>query len=445
MTFRFVKQRDSEKSRIEPKDTFKFVLDTRNFEITNFWQRSNYFLVLNSGLAVGFFNLKETTFAPVLAGLGILVSMLWFFVTLGSKFWQVHWESKLRELEKGYLSSGILDRNLELFSQDSTTVKAEVKASLAREEHGLLARWIDRQVVKKPSVTLAMTSLALIFVCAWSAIFLVNIALSPKLAESSGAPPQTHAGQQNPSSSGSGAVHPSSPDVRGPTNSKTDGVVSPPLDSVFLLSSLVLAAGALFWIQSKSRLGRFVGGALMLVASLFSGLKILNIEKLISIDNVNGTLQFIRNAEQSHAKPAYTLTFDLPAFDTASATPGPSMRCALQRIGTALTKNGGLHTIVVVASADRRELRAEAKRVFASNWALAQQRGTSVASDLAWYVPAGVAILVTNSGPANTSGAVSDDRLADDRIARIQISGFGSPTPDLANLALTSWQKECTE
>lgn len=30
-------------------------LDTRNFEISLYWQRSNYFLVLNTALAVGFF------------------------------------------------------------------------------------------------------------------------------------------------------------------------------------------------------------------------------------------------------------------------------------------------------------------------------------------------------------------------------------------------------
>jgi hypothetical protein len=150
-------------------------LDTRNFEITNFWQRSNYFLVLNSGLAIGFFNLKDTTFAPVLAGLGVFVSVLWYFVTLGSKFWQVHWETKLKALEIRYANEGILPTDLKLFSQSSIEVKAEVEGALGTEAHGSLARFIDSQIVRKPSVTLAMTSLSGIFVAAWFSLFLVNL------------------------------------------------------------------------------------------------------------------------------------------------------------------------------------------------------------------------------------------------------------------------------
>lgn len=57
----------SSANQMEPKDLFKFVLDTRNFEITNFWQRSNHFLVLNTGIAIGFFNLKDQAYALVLS------------------------------------------------------------------------------------------------------------------------------------------------------------------------------------------------------------------------------------------------------------------------------------------------------------------------------------------------------------------------------------------
>ena len=62
---------------IEDKDLYKNVLDTRNFEISFFWQRSNYFLVLNSALALGFFGLKTRSYEPWLAGFGLLVSLLW--------------------------------------------------------------------------------------------------------------------------------------------------------------------------------------------------------------------------------------------------------------------------------------------------------------------------------------------------------------------------------
>jgi hypothetical protein len=59
---------------IEDKDIYKYVLDTRNFEISLFWQRSNYFLVLNSALAVGFFSLKSTKFMYLLAALDAVVT-----------------------------------------------------------------------------------------------------------------------------------------------------------------------------------------------------------------------------------------------------------------------------------------------------------------------------------------------------------------------------------
>ena len=49
---------EKKESPIELKDLYKTLLDTRNLEISLFWQRSNYFLVLNTGIAFGFFNLK---------------------------------------------------------------------------------------------------------------------------------------------------------------------------------------------------------------------------------------------------------------------------------------------------------------------------------------------------------------------------------------------------
>ena len=52
---------EKEKHLIEPKDLYKVLLDTRNLEINLFWQRSNYFLALNTGIALGFFNLRTPT------------------------------------------------------------------------------------------------------------------------------------------------------------------------------------------------------------------------------------------------------------------------------------------------------------------------------------------------------------------------------------------------
>lgn len=159
----------------DPKDTFKFVLDTRNFEITNFWQRSNYFLVLNSGLAIGFFNQKTFEYAPLLAALGVIVSVLWYRVTIGSKFWQIHWENKLAELEKTFAEKNVISPDLKLFCQKTSEVKEEVRKYLQQEEHTGVAKRVDEEILKKPSVTLSMIALALLFVVSWAVLFLFTL------------------------------------------------------------------------------------------------------------------------------------------------------------------------------------------------------------------------------------------------------------------------------
>lgn len=73
----------------------KIALETRNLEISLFRQRSHYFLMLNTALAVGFFSLRERRHAVVLAGVGAIAALLWFFVNLGSKYWQSRWEHEL--------------------------------------------------------------------------------------------------------------------------------------------------------------------------------------------------------------------------------------------------------------------------------------------------------------------------------------------------------------
>jgi len=162
---------------MEPKDVFKFVLDTRNFEITNFWQRSNYFLVLNTGLAVAFFNLKDHSvgYSPYIAGVGMFVAYLWSRVTLGSKFWQIHWERKLAQVENEYVSCGVLPASLKLFNQPVPEVTAEVTLALRSERHtSVFSQLVDRLIAKKPSVTLAMIALSFVVFACWFALLLLT-------------------------------------------------------------------------------------------------------------------------------------------------------------------------------------------------------------------------------------------------------------------------------
>jgi len=152
---------------MDSKDVFKIVYDTRNFEVSLFWQRSNYFLALNTALAVGFFNLKEPAYALVFAILGVIAAVLWLAACLGSKYWQARWERRLELLEQRYIQDGELPQELRLFSADSATITADVKAGLNIAGRTGLQAFLYKLALKKPSVSYCMILLASSFVVAW--------------------------------------------------------------------------------------------------------------------------------------------------------------------------------------------------------------------------------------------------------------------------------------
>ena len=85
------------------KDLYGTLLTTRNLEIGLFWQRSNYFLVLNTGIALGFFNLDGSLYRLLFAAMGLIASALWLQVCLGGKYWQTRWEQRLMDFEAHHL------------------------------------------------------------------------------------------------------------------------------------------------------------------------------------------------------------------------------------------------------------------------------------------------------------------------------------------------------
>ena len=156
---------------IEVKDLYKTLLDTRNLEINLFWQRSNYFLVLNTGIAFGFFNLKDGKFAVIFAVMGLLASLLWFWVCLGGKFWQTRWEQRLLEFEKDHLPG------LDFFGASPERIRADVEKGLALNKLRWSQRLVYRLVLNKPSVSYSMIRLSALFIMAWAAFIGVSIVL----------------------------------------------------------------------------------------------------------------------------------------------------------------------------------------------------------------------------------------------------------------------------
>jgi hypothetical protein len=150
------------RSRPEPKDLYKILIDTRNLEINLFWQRSNYFLVLNTGIAFGFFNVANAKFQWVFPFFGLLGSLLWLAVCLGGKYWQTRWEQTLSEFEVNNFGP------LEFFSASRPFLDETVKKGLdPASRHGLEAIVYGWVLKLKPSVSYSMIRLALLFIIGW--------------------------------------------------------------------------------------------------------------------------------------------------------------------------------------------------------------------------------------------------------------------------------------
>jgi hypothetical protein len=145
-------------------EAYRVAREARNLEINLFWQRSNYFLVLSSATAAGFFSLKDGKYAVPLALFGVVVAILWVAVNLGSKFWQSRWEHRLQ------IAENQLQPHMNLFSADWETVKKDVHQSFQFRSHGMVYRLYARMVMMKPSVSFTMTLLSVAFLGLWIAL-----------------------------------------------------------------------------------------------------------------------------------------------------------------------------------------------------------------------------------------------------------------------------------
>ena len=138
----------------------KIALDNRAFEIQLFWQRSNYFLVLITALGIGTFSINDAVFATLAAIFAAISSYFWFQTNLGSRFWQESWEAEVGILAK--------EEKIRSFERPVVEIREQVVRSLsAGGERSFLRRWIDRQIVKKPSVTSQMIYLSLTSTTIW--------------------------------------------------------------------------------------------------------------------------------------------------------------------------------------------------------------------------------------------------------------------------------------
>lgn len=155
---------------MEKEEIFKTTLGIRNFEIDLFWKRSNYFLVLNTTIAVGYFTINPG-YALGISILGLWICVLWFAVTLGGKFWQSRWEQQLTEIEKK------LNLDVKLFTASRKELQIYAEKSLSYNDHSWIRRQFDKLVLLRFSVSYMMTMLAFSFIVFWSVLVYSNINL----------------------------------------------------------------------------------------------------------------------------------------------------------------------------------------------------------------------------------------------------------------------------
>lgn len=150
-----------------PFELFKIALETRNLEIDLFWKRSNYFLVLNTAIAVGFFNKAENGnwYAIALALFGLTVSVLWFQVNCGGKFWQSRWEYQLKEAEDALEKQS--DKKMNYFSAHINDIKEKVEKFIEDSHQKSHDNLFNKYILEKYSVSKSMIILSLIFASMW--------------------------------------------------------------------------------------------------------------------------------------------------------------------------------------------------------------------------------------------------------------------------------------
>ncbi|WP_172380770.1 RipA family octameric membrane protein [Vibrio sp. Vb339] len=171
-------KKEESKDTLDNVEAYKIALETRNFEIGLFWQRSNYFLLLNSALIIGYFRFLNDSdisdYSVIIALFGLFVSFLWFQVNLGSKYWQARWEERLKLTEQK------LDNELRFFNTTRAITDQDVKNSIGESSHkkSLLHKHTEKLALNsKPSVSYNMTLLSIGFMLIWAILIFTSFSL----------------------------------------------------------------------------------------------------------------------------------------------------------------------------------------------------------------------------------------------------------------------------
>ncbi len=86
-------------------DALKYALEIRKFEIDLYWKRAAYFWAFIALSFTGYFSLQKGgeqnhfILKFLLSCIGLIISVAWWLVNRGSKYWQENWERHVDLLE----------------------------------------------------------------------------------------------------------------------------------------------------------------------------------------------------------------------------------------------------------------------------------------------------------------------------------------------------------
>lgn len=83
-------------------EIYKIIVDTRKFEIDNFWKRTVFFWGAIGVLLLAYFTAKNSEdYLIFIAYLGFSFNFIFSLSLRGSKYWQEHWETAAEKYESG--------------------------------------------------------------------------------------------------------------------------------------------------------------------------------------------------------------------------------------------------------------------------------------------------------------------------------------------------------
>lgn len=115
-------------SKAKAKEAFEFAASELRAEIALFWQRSLFFWGFIAAAFVAYGSLKggpsDIDLTLAVSCFGLVCSVAWSLLNRGSKYWQIHWEKKLKSVEKAVFGE-------KLYSSDIINPERHIGGQLA--------------------------------------------------------------------------------------------------------------------------------------------------------------------------------------------------------------------------------------------------------------------------------------------------------------------------